>query len=69
MEYSVGITVKTNSMSYAANHVQIIRKGWDDDYNQFVVSFECSGVHMAINVQDVVSIDYHCNEIPVKVVN
>lgn len=50
--------IKKDGQRYAANNLQLLKKGWGGDYQQTVLVFECSGVLTSFDVQDIASIDY-----------
>ena len=57
------MTVRTKTgVRYAANNLQIIRKGWGGDYEKQVLIFECSGVLHQFDVDEIDSVEYGVNE-------
>ena len=56
-------TVKRkDGQRYAAQNVQILRKGWGGDYMRQVVAFECSGVLTVFDAEDVESVEFNVSE-------
>ncbi len=53
-----------NGQSFAAQNLQVLRKGWGSGYAQCMLVFECSGVLTSFPVEDIKDIGLSVREMP-----